>query len=373
MPARFGDAAAVMARALELAARGLGSVEPNPPVGAVLVDDELNLIAEGWHQRFGGPHAEIEALTQAGDRSRGATLFVTLEPCCHQGKTGPCTEAIARAGVRKVVVAARDPFPKVDGKGIERLRSLGIETEIGLLEQPAACLIAPFRKLVTTGRPWVHAKWAMTLDGKIATQSGDSRWISNEASRAVVHQLRGGMDAIIVGAGTARQDDPLLTARPPGPRTATRIVVDSQARLSLTSQLVRTVSEAPLLVATLIDAPAENVRQLQEHGAHVLQLPASKAGDVDLDRLLAELGRRQFTNVLFEGGSRVFGSLFDGGDVDEVHVFIAPKIAGGAGAPAPVAGKGLAQMGSVFALDSMAVEQIGNDVYLRGRRRSLNG
>jgi diaminohydroxyphosphoribosylaminopyrimidine deaminase/5-amino-6-(5-phosphoribosylamino)uracil reductase len=353
MPARFGDAAAVMARALELAARGLGSVEPNPSVGAVLVDNELNLIAEGWHQRYGGPHAEIEALTQAGDRSRGATLFVTLEPCCHQGKTGPCTEAIARAGIRKVVVAAQDPFPKVDGKGIERLRSLGIETEIGLLEQPAAYLIAPFRKLVTTGRPWVHAKWAMT--------------------RALVHQFRGRMDAIIVGAGTAQKDDPLLTARPPGPRTATRIVVDSQARLSLTSQLVRTVSEAPLLVATLIDAPAENIRKLQERGAHVLQLPASNEGDVDLDRLLAELGRRQFTNVLFEGGSRLFGSLFDGGDVDEVHVFIAPKIVGGADAPSPVAGRGPAQMGSVFAFDSMAVEQIGNDVYLRGRRPSLNG
>ena len=217
------------------------------------------------------------------------------------------------------------------------------------MEQPAAYLIAPFRKLVTTGRPWVHAKWAMTLDGKIATHSGDSRWISNEASRAIVHRLRGRMDAIIVGAGTARKDDPLLTARPPGPRTATRIVVDSQARLSLTSQLVRTVSEAPLLVAASTDAPAENVRQLQEHGADVLQLPASKEAGVDLDRLLAELGRRQFTNVLFEGGSRLFGSLFDAGVVDEVHVFIAPKIVGGANAPSAVAGKGLAQMGSVFA------------------------
>ena len=266
MPARFGDTAAVMARALELAARGLGFVEPNPPVGAVLVDNELNLIAEGWHQRFGGPHAEIEALTQARDRSRGATLFVTLEPCCHQGKTGPCARQSPAPAFARSSWPRGIPFPKVDGKGIERLRSLGIETEIGLLEQPAAFLIAPFRKLVTTGRPWVHAKWAMTLDGKIATHSGDSRWISNETSRAVVHQLRGRMDAIVVGAGTAQKDDPLLTARPPGPRTATRIVVDSQARLPLTSQLVRSVSEAPLLIAASTDAPAENVRQLQEHG-----------------------------------------------------------------------------------------------------------
>ena len=210
----------------------------------------------------------------------------------------------------------------------------------------------------------------MTLDGKIATTSGDSRWISNEASRAVVHQLRGRMDAIVVGAGTARNDDPLLTARPPGPRTPTRIVVDSQARLPLTSQLVRTVSEAPLLVAASTNAPAENVRQLKKYGAEVLQLPASKAAGVDLGGLLTELGRRQFTNVLYEGGSRLFGSLFDGGDVDEVHVFIAPKIVGGADAPSAVAGNGLAQVGSAFALDSITVEQIGNDVYLRGRRRS---
>ncbi len=240
MPARFGDAAAVMARALELAARGIGSVEPNPPVGAVLVDDEGNLIAEGWHQRFGGLHAEIEAIAQAEDRTRGATLFVSLEPCCHQGKTGPCTEAIARAGIRKVVVALRDPFPQVDGKGIERLLSLGIEVEVGLLAQEAAHLAAPFLKLVTAARPWVHAKWAMSLDGKIATHSGDSRWISNDASRAIVHRLRGRMDAIVVGAGTALCDDPLLAARPPGPRVATRIVVDSQARLPITSQLVLT-------------------------------------------------------------------------------------------------------------------------------------
>ena len=190
MPARFGDAAAVMARALELAARGIGSVEPNPPVGAVLVDDQPQ---PDWPKAgirsFGGPHAEIEAIAEAGDRARGATLFVSLEPCCHQGKTGPCTEAIVQAGIRKVVVAMRDPFPEVDGKGIERLRSQGIEVEVGLLAERATRLAAPFLKLVTTARPWVHAKWAMSLDGKIATHSGDSRWISNEMSRAVVHRL----------------------------------------------------------------------------------------------------------------------------------------------------------------------------------------
>lgn len=377
MAVRAGDASAVMARALELAARGIGSVEPNPPVGAVLVDDELHFIAEGWHGRFGGPHAEIEAITAAGDRARGTTLFVTLEPCCHQGKTGPCTEAIAQAGIRKVVVAMQDPYPQVDGKGIERLRSLGIEVEVGLLSNEAAQLAAPYVKLVATGRPWVHAKWAMSLDGKIATRSGDSRWVSNESSRVLVHRLRGRVDAIIVGIETALRDDPLLTARPAGPRVATRIVLDSQARLPVTSQLVRTAREAPLVVAASNSAPAEHVQRLQELGVEVLVVPAAVAressgvpvGHVDLDGLLAELGRRRFTNVLVEGGSRVFGALFDGGHVDEVHVFIAAKIIGGAGAPGAVAGVGIGQMGLVSTLESRRIAQVGEDVYISGRRR----
>jgi diaminohydroxyphosphoribosylaminopyrimidine deaminase / 5-amino-6-(5-phosphoribosylamino)uracil reductase len=376
MPARFGDTAAVMARALELAARGIGSVEPNPPVGAVLVDDHRNLIAEGWHQRFGGPHAEIEAIAEAGERARGATLFVSLEPCSHQGKTGPCTEAIVRVGIRKVVVALRDPFPEVDGKGIERLRSLGIEVEVGLLAKEAAHLAAPFLKLITTARPWVRAKWAMSLDGKIATHAGDSRWISNEMSRAVVHRLRGRMDAIVVGAGTALRDDPLLTARPAGPRIATRIVVDSQAGLPVTSQLVQTAREVPLLVAASSKAPLDNVRRLEEHGAEVVTIRPEATGErsqrtgkgVDVDGLLAELGRRHFTNILVEGGSRLFGSLFDGGHVDEVHVFVAAKIIGGTEGPSAVGGLGLAQMDVVSSLESVAVERIGDDVYISGRR-----
>jgi diaminohydroxyphosphoribosylaminopyrimidine deaminase / 5-amino-6-(5-phosphoribosylamino)uracil reductase len=370
MPGRFGDAADIMARALELAARGIGLVEPNPTVGAVLVDDERNLIGEGWHQRFGGPHAEIEAITSAGDRARGANLFVTLEPCCHQGKTGPCTEAIIKAGIRKVVVALRDPFPEVDGKGIDRLRSHGIDVEVGLLASEAAHLAAPFLKLVTTARPWVHAKWAMSLDGKIATRSGDSRWISNEASRAIVHRLRGRMDAIVVGAATAIQDDPLLTARPPGPRVATRIVVDSQARLPLTSQLVQTAREAPLLIAASTTAPNSNVRGLEERGAEVLLFPPLDAAPdaVNLDALLQELGRRHFTNVLVEGGARLLGSFFDAGHVDEAHVFVAPKIIGGAAAPPPLAGVGISEMRLAATLENIVIERVGDNVYINGRR-----
>jgi len=224
----------LMTRALELAEQGLGYVEPNPMVGCVIAHHD-KVIGEGWHQRFGGPHAEVEAIRNAGSIPRDATLYVTLEPCCHQGKTPPCTVAIIQAGIRRVVIAQRDPFPQVDGGGIEQLKQQGSKVEVGLLEEQAKELNAPYVKLIKTGRPWVIAKWAMTLDGKLATRTGDSRWISNQLSRAVVHQLRGRVDAIMVGRKTAQLDDPQLTARPTGVRIPTRIILDSQASLSLES------------------------------------------------------------------------------------------------------------------------------------------
>ncbi len=373
---RFTDAAGVMGRALELATRGIGFVEPNPAVGAVLVDDSFGFIAEGWHQRFGGPHAEIEAINSAGLRAAGATLFVTLEPCCHEGKTGSCAAAILRAGIRKVVAACRDPFPRVDGQGFAVLRAGGVEVEEGLLADEALELTAPFRKLVERREPWVHAKWAMSLDGKIATATGESRWISNEASRAVVHWLRGRMDAIVVGARTAALDDPLLTARPPGPRIATRIVIDSKAALAVDSQLVRTVGEAPLLVACGPEAPAENVRRLKERGAEVLQLPVARPNDalnpaqfgVDLGALLKELGRRDLTNVLVEGGAALLGALFDERRIDEFHVFIAPKILGGERSPGAVGGSGLAALNLAAELRTISVERLDGDVYINARQ-----
>ena len=208
-----------MRRALELAARGEGFVEPNPMVGCVIAQG-AEIIGEGWHRRFGQPHAEVEALRMAGDRAAGATLYVTLEPCCHFGKTPPCTRAVLASGVRRVVAAQTDPFPQVRGLGIAELRAAGLSVEVGLLESDARRLIAPYLKLVQTGRPWIIAKWAMTLDGKIATRSGQSRWISGPPSRQLVHALRGRVDAIMVGRETADRDDPLLTARPAGPRTA---------------------------------------------------------------------------------------------------------------------------------------------------------
>jgi diaminohydroxyphosphoribosylaminopyrimidine deaminase / 5-amino-6-(5-phosphoribosylamino)uracil reductase len=205
-----------MARALELAVLGQGHVEPNPMVGCVIVAGE-QIVGEGWHRRYGGPHAEREALAQAGAAAAGATMYVTLEPCCHHGKTPPCTDAILQAGIRRVVVAHRDPFPQVDGGGIGLLQAAGLDVEVGADGGESRWLNAPYLKLVSDGRPWVIAKWAMTLDGKLAARSGDSRWISGESSRRRVHQLRGRVDAIMVGAGTVRADDPSLTARPPAP------------------------------------------------------------------------------------------------------------------------------------------------------------
>ena len=242
-----------MARALQLAARGEGFVEPNPQVGCVISRGD-QVLGEGWHEKFGGPHAEINALNTAGGAARGATLYVTLEPCAHHGKTPPCTEAIQMAGIARVVVAHPDPNPQVDGQGIDALHAAGITCDVGQGKPDATRLLAPYIKWVTTGRPWVIAKWAMTLDGKLATRAGDSQWISSPQSRQIVHQLRGRVDAIVIGSGTARIDDPLLTARPNDPsdvrRLATRVVVDSKCRLPVGSQLARTTAAVPLLVAT---------------------------------------------------------------------------------------------------------------------------
>src|SRR5262245_57065762 len=254
-----------MAQALALAERGRGYVEPNPLVGAVVVRDG-RLVGEGWHRRYGEAHAEVNALHEAGEAARGATLYVTLEPCCHHGKTPPCTDAVLRFGVRRVVAAMTDPFPRVAGGGVERLRTAGLEVETGLLEADARRLNAPYLKLLATGRPYVHAKWAMTLDGKLATRTGDSKWISSDASRRRVHELRGRMDAILVGIGTALADDPLLTARPPGPRTARRIVLDSRLRLPPTSRLVQTAREVLTTVVAAASADEGAAGRLPQAG-----------------------------------------------------------------------------------------------------------
>jgi len=359
-------AQATMRRALELARRGLGSVEPNPAVGAVIVDDSGLMLGEGWHQKFGGPHAEIHALSATGDAARGATLFVTLEPCCHFGKTPPCSQAVIAAGIRRVFVATRDPAPHVDGGGISELRNAGIDVEIGLLEREATQLVAPFVQLTTNHRPWFHAKWAMSLDGKIAANTGDSRWISNAASRAVVHQLRGRMDAILVGIGTVLADDPMLTARPAGPRTALRIVVDSSARLPLASQLVQTAAQVPVLVIVTPAAPSERCEAMRAAGVEVVVIESDLDGHPALERVAEELGRRWLTNVLVEGGSGILGTFFDQKLIDEVHVFIAPKLVGGCGAMTPISGRGLDSIPGKPSLDNPMIEILDHDLYVHG-------
>jgi diaminohydroxyphosphoribosylaminopyrimidine deaminase/5-amino-6-(5-phosphoribosylamino)uracil reductase len=356
-----------MARALELAARGLGRVEPNPLVGCTIVRDG-DVVGEGWHGQFGGPHAEVEALRIAGPLAAGATMYVTLEPCAHFGKTPPCTQAIVASGIRRVVAATVDPFPAVGGQGLDELRKAGLEVSVGLSADEARRLNAPYLKLVEMGRPWTIGKWAMTLDGKIATRTRESRWISGKASRQIVHQLRGRVDAVLVGIGTALADDPMLTARPAGPRVATRIVLDTHARLPSTSRLVRSAGDTPVLVATGTAAATDDVARLAGAGCEVVRCEGADHR-ARLDFLLAELGRRRMTNVLVEGGGAVLGSLLDLNQLDEVHVFIAPKLFGGAAAPGPLAGLGCAGIEDRAELDDVRVETIDQDVYLTARVR----
>ncbi len=357
-----------MRRALELAIRGQGHVEPNPLVGSVVVQTDGTVVGEGFHKRFGDAHAEIEALRVAGSRAVGATLYVTLEPCCHHGKTPPCTEAIVAAGIRRVVAALPDPFPAVSGGGLRALEAAGVEVRVGLLSDDARRINAPYLKLVERGVPWIIAKWAMTLDGKLATRLGDSRWISGEAARRVTHQIRGRVDAILIGSGTAAADDPLLTARPAGFRTATRVVVDSRAVLSLESQLVRTAKETPVLVAVGPDADEASRKKLTDAGCEIWLCEATDSQE-RLRLLLQELGRRRMTNVLVEAGGRLLGSFFDAGQIDEVHAFIAPKLIGGLSATSPFAGAGVERMDQALALEEPQVRTLGADVYVSGRVR----
>ena len=354
-----------MARALELATRGRGCVEPNPMVGCVIAQGD-RVIAEGYHRRYGEAHAEVEALRLARTAAAGATMYVTLEPCCHHGKTPPCTTAIIQAGVRRVVAAMRDPNPVVRGGGLQQLRSAGIAIDVGLLQHEAEFLNAPYLKLLRTGRPWVMAKWAMTLDGRLATRRGESQWISGSAAREIVHEIRGRVDAILVGRGTAVADDPRLTARPAGPRQAARIVLDSDAQLSLESRLVRSISEAPVMIAVGPAAAEARCEDLRRAGCEVWSGQAEDPG-ARLLELLDELGRRRMTNLLVEGGAKVFGSLFDQRSIDEVHAFVAGKLVGGAAAAGPIGGTGRAHMHDALELRQLRFQVIGQDLYATGR------
>ena len=351
-----------MHRALMLATRARGYVEPNPVVGAVVVRNG-KIVGEGYHRQFGGPHAEVFALRAAGRKAAGATLYVTLEPCCHFGKTPPCTDAILASDLSRVVVAMTDPFPQVRGRGTRILRAAGIQVDVGLLEEDARIVNAPFIKRVTTGKPYVIAKWAQSLNGAMALPGGG--WISSDESRAVVQRLRGRMDAIVIGIGTALADDPLLIARPARvsdvKRIATRIILDTHCRLPVDSQLVRTIARAPVLIAhaAKLNAAAESRRRrLADRGVITLALPTDRAGRPRLAALLLHLGQLDYANVLLECGPRLLAAFLAAGEIDEAHIHLAPMLS-------PAGPASLGAFASRLRIDS--VQRVGPDLHIVAR------
>ncbi len=350
-----------MRLALRLARRGLGRSSPNPPVGAVVVAGQT-VVGRGHHRRAGLPHAEVEALRAAGRRARGATLYVTLEPCAHHGRTPPCVDAVIAAGVRHVVIGAHDPNPSVPGNGRARLRAAGINVTSGV--EQAACdeLIAAFRKHITTGRPLVTLKLAASLDGRIATASGESRWITGEESRRYVHRLRDEHDAILVGAETVIRDDPELTCRLRGGRNPLRVILDGGLRLPLAARVLTNTRAAATLVVTGQHASAAKIRQIEARGAEVVRLPA-KAGQVSLLRLMRVLGQRGIMSVLIEGGATVAAAALAARVVDRLRIFYAPKLIGGDGRPM-LGPLGVRRLAQAPRLGPLRVKRLAADVLL---------
>jgi diaminohydroxyphosphoribosylaminopyrimidine deaminase/5-amino-6-(5-phosphoribosylamino)uracil reductase len=327
-----------MALALRLAARGLGQTWPNPAVGCVVVRHG-RIVGRGWTQPGGRPHAEMEALARAGGDALGSSAYVSLEPCAHYGRTPPCTMALLHGGVRRVVVAAHDPDPRVDGKGIAQLRQAGVEVEVGVLGAEAEALNEGFFSRIRRGRPLVTLKFASSLDGRIATRAGASQWITGEAARARAHLLRASHDAIMVGSGTALADDPALTCRLPGlePRSPLRVVLDGRLRLGTSSKLAAGAREVPTWLVTSEQAPATRARALERAGVRLLRLAAGPDGRLDLARVLAKLAHEGLSRVLVEGGAELAGALLRARLVDRLVWFQAPLVIGGDGLPAVAA------------------------------------
>ncbi len=351
---------AYIERAIELAERGRGLVSPNPMVGAVVVAED-QVVGEGWHEGAGLPHAEVLALNAAGERARGATLYASLEPCTHYGRTPPCTDAILRAGIARVVAAATDPNPVVDGKGFEILRSGGIDVRSGVLAEAAERQNHAFAKHVRTGMPFVVWKMASSLDGKVAARDGSSRWVTGDAARADVHRLRAWSDAIAVGAGTALADDPELTVRDPDyrGRPPIRVLVDARGRVPATGDLFD--RQAPTLVATTERAPVEVREAWRAAGADVVVFEAE--GElVPIGALLADLGKRDVQGVLLEGGPTLAWSAVEDGLVDAIVLYLSPKLIGGRDAPTVLEGRGFAPVGHALPLRIRSVEHVGEDL-----------
>ncbi len=351
-----------MDEALALAERGRGRAAPNPVVGCVLVRDGA-VVARGWHRAFGGPHAEVDALRGLED-ARGCTAVVSLEPCCHHGKTPPCSQALIEAGVRRVVIGCVDPNPRVSGGGVAQLQAAGIEVLVGVREAACRRKNGPFF-LNRRGRAYATAKWAMSLDGKIATASGSSQWISSEPSRRLVQHLRDQVDAILVGGETARRDDPRLTCRLPGGQSPQRVVLSRSADIPLDGRLVQSAREVPVLIFCR-EVPEARARALEQAGCELVRCQG--AGAIPPAQVLEELLRRDLGEVLIEGGGGVLGAFADAGCIDRWLVFVAPKIVGGAG-PSPVAGQGVTTIDRAHAVADWTWRRSGADQLGIGYRR----
>ncbi|MCR6544647.1 bifunctional diaminohydroxyphosphoribosylaminopyrimidine deaminase/5-amino-6-(5-phosphoribosylamino)uracil reductase RibD [Dehalobacterium formicoaceticum] len=353
-----------MQRAINLARKGEGWTSPNPMVGAVIVR-EGQVVGEGYHQKAGTPHAEIHALQMAGTKALGGTMYVTLEPCCHHGRTPPCTDALIKAGLKKVVVAMVDPNPQVAGGGIAKLRAAGMEVVTGVLEDEARVLNEVFIKQITSQRPFIAFKSAVTLDGKTSSYTGSSKWITGEEARMVGRQLRHRYDAILTGIGTVLADDPLLTTRVPGLKDPQRVILDSRLRIPMEAQVLDTKS-APTLVFTGEIADGEpKAALLAEKGVEVISCPGSE-GQVDIFSVLKILSEKGITSILIEGGAQIQGAFFDRELVDKLYVFIAPKLIGGHHAPGMLGGMGIAEMGHAVRVYDLKMDQIGTDFLLTG-------
>lgn len=355
-----------MNRALELAVLALGRTSPNPVVGAVVVNNG-KIVGEGYHQQAGTPHAEVHALRAAGPMARGAAIYVTLEPCSHYGRTPPCANALVEAGIKRAVIATRDPNPLVAGRGVQILEKAGIETRVGVLEKEAVRINQFFFKYIKTKRPYVTIKTAMTLDGKIATASGDSRWVSGEESRQMVHQMRNSYDAIMVGIGTVLKDDPLLNTRlgNEAGQDPVRVIIDSKLEIPLDSQIVATAVRQKTLVFCSNRSDEARRETLQEAGVEIITLPVGSE-TLPLSEVLDELGRREIISLLVEGGAEINASLIDKGLADKIHLFIAPKIVGGRNAPSPIGGTGVPMMKDAVWLNSLETAHCGQDTLLTG-------
>jgi diaminohydroxyphosphoribosylaminopyrimidine deaminase/5-amino-6-(5-phosphoribosylamino)uracil reductase len=355
-------------RAIELAERGRGHTSPNPLVGAVVVKDG-RVIGEGWHRALGGPHAEREALAACSEDPAGATMYVSLEPCCHHGRTPPCTDAIVEAGIARVVVGSDDPTEHASGRGLGILRDEGVRVDMsaGAPAHAARLLNQPFRKYAKTGRPHVLFKSAMTLDGRVATSTGDSQWISGEPSRALSHRWRAEVDAVAVGIGTALADDPQLTARIDGvDQQPARVVFDSEARLPTTSKLVRSAGEVPVYLVCSRAASRANTDALEAAGVNLIVATGENEG-ARVRSALTELGARGITSLLLEGGPHLAGAFMDAGEIDEVRLFIAPMLVGGRHARAPLEGQGVELIDAARRALSSEVETVAEDVLIRAR------